>query len=848
MSEDDHQFKPCIVFNQSDPFKIGNRYGGIPVNLVTNLIGWTILILLFLLIRKSALRKVGKKVAKSTKDGVDVATRWTHIFFERDTVQEESQEQGAETPSDVVDGGEEGLKTADGVGPGAHGKEGRTSEVEKRSESPETGSIASRAKSMKRGRKVFLSKEKSLEPLMGADAVQYLRFQKYIIIYILMVTLVSVGVVLPVNFQGSLQGNSTEFGHTTMANIDPRNIAESYLLWVHIILAFLLFPLSIFLMRRFSIGLRMRDISLGITRTVAIEHIPHKLCTIENIRDHFQEVYPDFTIQDIQLAYDVSKLTTLSNELRDVKEAKQYAIEHNKRYNTNLSMYPAKGARCCSCFCVPCVDKVTCVEYYQELEDKLNARIKVLRSQSLQNKLGMAFVSFSSINHARQVHRDHKYSILNFKHCPPSSSINLRPKGWKVWYAPQPSDIIWENLSDRRKLLLMKKILANIFIFLICFFLTTPQIIVHQLDPIINILQNLTTPRALPLNSTSTKTDLFSDLPSWLTDFLPTLMIWTFTALLPVLVAYSDRLLGHWTRSGENHAVMKKTFWYLIFMVIILPTFGLTSGQATVEFLFRNFNSTNSAADKERWDCIFLPDSGAFFVNYVITAAMIGSGLELIRFPELFWYLIQILGSRTKADTPAIRRAITYEFRFGEQYARMMLLFAMVVMYSIPCPLITPFGCMYFILKHIVDRHNLAYVYAPSKINKKIHATAINFVIMSVALLQFLMVVFSFIRSGDIAQGLVSPHTKVAIGLFVLTLNICSAQIWSATCKKISPIKYDDILLAEDPEDVLRPYIPNVLKGVCFSPSIGDDIPQRVDSSTETADERVELNGTSKLD
>ena len=25
MSEDDHQFKPCIVFNQSDPFKIGKK-------------------------------------------------------------------------------------------------------------------------------------------------------------------------------------------------------------------------------------------------------------------------------------------------------------------------------------------------------------------------------------------------------------------------------------------------------------------------------------------------------------------------------------------------------------------------------------------------------------------------------------------------------------------------------------------------------------------------------------------------------------------------------------------------------------------------------------------------------
>ena len=69
-----------------------------------------------------------------------------------------------------------------------------------------------------------------------------------------------------------------------------------------------------------------------------------------------------------------------------------------------------------------------------------------------------------------------------------------------------------------------------------------------------------------------------------------------------------------------------------------------------------------------------------------------------------------------------------------------------------------------------VDRHNLAYVYAPSKINKKIHATAINFVIMSVALLQFLMVVFSFIRSGDIQQGLVSPHTKVCSSYFILLL------------------------------------------------------------------------------
>ena len=51
------------------------------------------------------------------------------------------------------------------------------------------------------------------------------------------------------------------------------------------------------------------------------------------------------------------------------------------------------------------------------------------------------------------------------------------------------------------------------------------------------------------------------EIPAVIANFLPTLMIWGFTALLPLLVSWSDRFLGHWTRSAENHAIMKKTFW-----------------------------------------------------------------------------------------------------------------------------------------------------------------------------------------------------------------------------------------------------------------------------------------------
>jgi len=43
-----------------------------------------------------------------------------------------------------------------------------------------------------------------------------------------------------------------------------------------------------------------------------------------------------------------------------------------------------------------------------------------------------------------------------------------------------------------------------------------------------------------------------------------------------------------------------------------------------------------------RWQCVFLPDKGAFFVNYVVTSALIGTSLELIRFPELFMYALRL--------------------------------------------------------------------------------------------------------------------------------------------------------------------------------------------------------------
>ena len=78
MSDDDST--TCKLYHKpgqgnSSLFHLQNPYGGLPQNLLTNLIGLAILIALFLFLRKSAWRVLNHIVPKNDMD------RWTHIFF-----------------------------------------------------------------------------------------------------------------------------------------------------------------------------------------------------------------------------------------------------------------------------------------------------------------------------------------------------------------------------------------------------------------------------------------------------------------------------------------------------------------------------------------------------------------------------------------------------------------------------------------------------------------------------------------------------------------------------------------------------------------------------------------------
>ncbi|XP_075874289.1 osmosensitive cation channel TMEM63C [Nelusetta ayraudi] len=570
---------------------------------------------------------------------------------------------------------------------------------------------------------LYHMKDEEIRSKCGADAVTYLSFQRHIILLMTVVCMLSLAVILPVNVSGNLLGDSPEnFGRTTLANVGANN----NFLWLHSIFALVYFVITVLCMAHHSLRLDYKE-DERVARTLMITSIPREISDPGLITKHFHEAYPSCTVTDIRFCFDVNKLMRLDVERRKAMKGRLYfATKAQKEGKILIKTHPCARILCCDA----CgFEKVDAEQYYSELEEKRTDEFNAEKNRISTKRLGIAFVTLRDERMTAVIVKD--YGRAGCRRKPQQSSITAVVKShkWGVSYAPAPSDIVWENLSVCGSRWWLRCVLLNILLFLLLFFLTTPAIIVNTMDKF-----NVTRPVESLRNPV-------------ITQFFPTLLLWAMSVLLPFVVYYSAFFESHWTRSGQNQVTMHKCFLLLVFMVIILPSLGLTSLDLFFTWLFDvNFLDERNV----KFQCVFLPDNGAFFVNYVITSSLIGTSMELLRVPALTVYAFRLCVAKSQAERIHVRRSQAYEFQFGLEYAWTMCIFAVSVTYSITCPIITPFGLLYVILKHVVDRYNIYYAYVPTKLNQRIHRAAISQVVVAPILCMFWLLFFSALRLGPV--------------------------------------------------------------------------------------------------
>lgn len=182
----------------------------------------------------------------------------------------------------------------------------------------------------------------------GPDAVHYLSFQQHLIVVMAVITFISIVIILPVNFQGILIADKNAFGHTTISNLPP----DSPLLWIHVIVAIFYVPLVVLIMRRAS---GRNAFKTAPTRTIMATNISQNDCNRTIIRNYVKELFPDMNIEDIQLAYNISKLTEVVEEYERIRNARIYCELHKSPVQPIQAM-----PKCYTC------NTVDALEYYQE--------------------------------------------------------------------------------------------------------------------------------------------------------------------------------------------------------------------------------------------------------------------------------------------------------------------------------------------------------------------------------------------------------------------------------------------------------------------------------------------------
>ncbi|CAF3941016.1 unnamed protein product [Rotaria magnacalcarata] len=598
-------------------------------------------------------------------------------------------------------------------------------------------------------RDLFRMTDSDIYRHVSVDAYYYLLFHTYLIFYLLFVTIFSLVVILPVNIQGTQGTIEEKFALTTIGNLSP----NSSLLWVHACTSILFVLIGIIVAYLYKNTTRYYvkedvyedeqskekvefDVVFA-SRTLMIRGIPQNVCNEEQLRTYFQEAYSTIEITHLTFVYNISQLQHFYKRrefyFRIWQQSKNIYEQTGKRslvYNDKLG----KICRCCS-------KEIDAMEFYENLYTLYKQRVENEFALVKEKRCGLAFITFSTVEQAHKISTDFRSKCFARNRRPlTSTSKRLGIHKWTVKFAPSPKNIIWKNIPTSEASHWFRIIIVNLILVFFMIFLTTPSIVMSTIDKIINKYRSI---------DAIEKVTKLIHFPVLLTSVMPALLLRIFAAVMPALVSVTSLLEKRWKKSTLDKSMMIKLFIFLLMMILILPSLGLTSIEGFLRWVLQSDDDI-SHNGKIRWMCVFLPDNGAFFVNYVITSAFIGAAIDLLRLGDLVSYLYIVATSKSIAERQVIRHALQFPFRFGVQYAWTGAVFSVILAYSIICPLITPIGLIYLLIKRAVDKYNLVFVYDAEIADKSVHRLAGSFIIVALIIQQLTLLFFVLLRSESL--------------------------------------------------------------------------------------------------
>ncbi|GAB2257973.1 hypothetical protein Droror1_Dr00014133 [Drosera rotundifolia] len=519
----------------------------------------------------------------------------------------------------------------------------------------------------------------------GLDSVAYIRIYLLGLKIFVPIAVLAFLVLVPVNYSGKMLDHVLDL---TFSDIDKLSISNvppgSNKFWAHIVMAYVFTFWTFYMLYkeyRIIMTKRLRFLASVDRRpdqfSVLVRNVPPDPDeSVSEFVEHFFYVnHPDHYLLH-QVVYNANKLAKLVDEKMSSKNWLTY-------YENKYDRRPSKKPTTKTGFCGLWGTRVDAIDYYKEKIEKLSEQEAAEREKVQSDQkavLPAAFVSFRS-----------RWGAAVCAQTQQSSD----PTIWLTEWAPEPSDVYWDNLAIPYFELSIRRLLMTVAFFFLVFFYMVPIAFVQSLANIDGIQKAL--PFLRPLIA-------MKFAKAFIQGVLPGLVLKIFLLLIPLAVMAMSKIEGYTSYSSLERRSASKYYLFVLVNVFLGSIITGTAFQHLQQFAHQ------SANDIPRTIGVSIPMKATFFITYVMVDGWTGVAMEVVRLVPFVIYhaknslLVKTDQDREQAMDPGFLDFATYE-------PRIQLYFLLGLVYCVITPILLPFIIIFFAFAYLVFRHQIINVY-----------------------------------------------------------------------------------------------------------------------------------------
>ncbi|KAM6502532.1 protein of unknown function DUF221 domain containing protein [Amanita muscaria] len=571
------------------------------------------------------------------------------------------------------------------------------------------------------------TQEPELLEKVGLDAVTFLRFLRLLRWLFTGIAFLTCAILIPINITYNL-ANVDSSKRDILSIMTIRDVEGAWL-YAHVIVTYLVSFLIVYCVDvhwREMIRLRRtffrspEYLQSFYARTLVVRHVPKKNQSDEGLRAIFESTKVPYPTTSVHIGRKVGRLPELIEyHNTTVRQYEQVLVQYLKggKLGKKRPTITLGGFMCCGGV------KKDAIDFYTNKLKRTEAAIEEYRARFDTHKPeNYGFASMAAVPYAHIM-----ANKLQGKH----------PKGTTVELAPNPKDIIWENMDKSDMELARKKMIGFGLIAVVCFFNTVPLFV-------ISVLANL-----------SALTYYVPFLKQWSLDspasfavvsgVLPPAVQGIFGFFLPIVMRWLTKYMGATTHSRLDRAVIARYYAFLIIsQLIIFTLIGVLfnsvkqivlqiGSKASLQQILQNLHTLPATVNST-----YINQSSYWLTFFPLRGFL--AVFDLAQIVNLVWISFR---THVFGRTPRDIREWTQppDFQYAVYYGNLLFMAAVGLVFAPLAPLVVVAAAVVFWLSSWVYKYQLMFVFISNvESGGRIWNVVINRLLFSVLLMQALMI------------------------------------------------------------------------------------------------------------